>query len=797
LRHIPQEAWAEVLKHAKCEILSAVESTPAVMMSKKSGKSSSTKGLTGYLLSESSLFVSDHTLTLKTCGRTTPLAALEPILSLVVPNWEKHDPDHYLRYASFLRLGYMRPEEQLEPHTSWQEEVDYMNKHFRGEAVVLGSKATSAQHVYIANYLPKGEVSDVFSTQVALTELDPSQSMRRYGRAPAGGRSPVQAAPLKHAWESLHGSEKRSAAANPILDECFFEPIGYSANGVFGRYFTSIHITPQPVSSYLSVETSLPLTHEARQSFVEGSESLCPGAGKLVLTEFALSPSLFNAGTAPEIPGFTLEMTSQTVGHRFACAFHTYTRCIPQLLSQHIPQRRPSPLNELTRNEEDAAASECESAEERLEPLAQNGTAPPTPVFSVADSATAPVAAALSLLEKADCTAFDSFHAKLADAPVALVDKAALWRRVALWRRLLPRVEPFYAVKCNPHTAVIKSLLAAWKEYGFGGFDCASPAEIELVAALGANTEEQVIFANPCKQASAIKFAHAAGVRLLAFDNIAELEKIHALHQEADLVLRIQTDDAFAQCPLSNKFGAAPADYKALLDRARALKLHVVGISFHVGSGCSERGAFRTALQRARAAFDVAEMSGFTPTLLDIGGGFPGFNDGGNATFESHATDISELLEELFPSPAVKVIAEPGRFFAATAQAMLTEVISVAEAPGGNRYYLNDGLYGSFNCLLYDHAKLEKPLVIRRGHILEEEDESTHQRPCTLFGPTCDGFDVLSESMALPLLKVGDRLLFCNMGAYTSAASTSFNGFAPASCFVYESRLLAEEKLAV
>merc|ERR1719291_775959 len=163
--------------------------------------------------------------------------------------------------------------------------------------------------------------------------------------------------------------------------------------------------------------------------------------------------------------------------------------------------------------------------------------------------------------------------------------------------------------------------------------------------------------------------------------------------------------------------------------------MKVIGVSFHVGSGCSEHGAFKSALKRARAAFDVAERLGFQPSLLDIGGGFPGWDEEGHATFADHAADIRTSLAELFPSPTIRVIAEPGRFFAAMSQAILTTVISMCDTTSGSRYYLNDGLYGSFNCLLYDHAVLPTPIILRGGKELAEA-EAGSPTSCTLFGPT-------------------------------------------------------------
>lgn len=120
---------------------------------------------------------------------------------------------------------------------------------------------------------------------------------------------------------------------------------------------------------------------------------------------------------------------------------------------------------------------------------------------------------------------------------------------------------------------------------------------------------------------------------------------------------------------------------------------------------------------------------------------------------------------------------------------MLTTVVSTADSSCGNRYYLNDGLYGSFNCLLFDHAVVPEPVILRKGQSLNEDSTKLGKaQKCTIFGPTCDGFDLISDTMQMPQLHIGDHLLFPNMGAYTTAASSTFNGFGAASCFVYESQ---------
>mmetsp|Transcript_14631 Transcript_14631/g.32049 ORF Transcript_14631/g.32049 Transcript_14631/m.32049 type:complete len:830 (-) Transcript_14631:96-2585(-) len=786
LRAIPQEQWELVLKHARCEILSVVESSPVLLPDGKKRAKVKTRGITAYLLSESSLFLSDTTLTLKTCGQTTPLCAMEAIFDLVIPTWQQQCPEDYIKYVIFTHLGYRFPEDQIGPHRSWESEVEHLEKYVNGDAVTLGSLKKSTYYAYVANYLAAGELPDTVSTQVSLTDLHSSESLTRFVESEA-----EEKAPLKAVWNDLHGNEPRCVASSAELDERFFEPIGYSSNAVYGKFFTTVHATPQPECSYLSIETSLPMTSEAKDQFIRGAQGMCR-ADTMCVTEFAMSPSLFRDGPPPEVPGFTLQQSSKNQGSSFACALHYYVRVAPDEPNPVVGRTGPVEKAYCRLQSMPTTSSAASTSCSRFGTLSSEGSTvmsdddtpyslPDYPILRVSDSRDACVMAAELILDTGEQGVSEK------DVPVSLLDIGAVKRQTDLWYRLLPRVEPFYAVKCNPHPAMLETLSSIWEERGMGGFDCASPSEMQAVLDLGIDPADRIVYANPCKQGSALKFAKDIGVKRVVFDNLAELDKVKRLHPEAELLIRIQTDDAMAQCPLSNKFGALPDDCRVLFKRSQALGLKVVGVTFHVGSGCSETGAFRGALLRARAAFDEAEREGLVLSLLDIGGGFPGRDEPGKATFEDHAGEIRSLLEELFPSPDVRVIAEPGRFFAAESQAVLTTVVSAAETPQGSRYYLNDGLYGSFNCIVYDHAAVPRPIIMQKGKQVAEETSTTS--PSTVFGPTCDGFDVISTSMALPPLAVGDSLLFPGMGAYTSAASSSFNGFGSASWFVYESKL--------
>uniref|UniRef100_A0A8C5VLD5 Ornithine decarboxylase n=1 Tax=Microcebus murinus TaxID=30608 RepID=A0A8C5VLD5_MICMU len=347
-----------------------------------------------------------------------------------------------------------------------------------------------------------------------------------------------------------------------------------------------------------------------------------------------------------------------------------------------------------------------------------------------------------------------------------VADLGDILKKHRRWLKALPRVAPFYAVKCNDSRAVVKTLATMGT-----GFDCASKTEIRLV-------QKRVIYANPCKQVSQIKYAANNGVQMMTFDSEAELMKVARAHPKAKLVLQIATDDSKAVCRLRVKFGATLKTSRLLLEWAKELNIDVIGVSFHVGSGCTDPETFVQAISDMGAEVD------FSMYLLDTGGGFPGSEDV-KLKFEEITSVVNPALDKYFPSDSgVRIIAEPGRYYVASAFTLTVNIVAkkivLKEQIGSDdedesneqtfMYYVNDGVYGSFNCILYDHAHV-KPLLQKRP----KPDEKYYSS--SIWGPTCDGLDRIVEHCDLPKMHVGDWMLFENMGAYTVAAAFTFNGF--------------------
>nr|AAC27893.1 ornithine decarboxylase [Haemonchus contortus] len=342
-------------------------------------------------------------------------------------------------------------------------------------------------------------------------------------------------------------------------------------------------------------------------------------------------------------------------------------------------------------------------------------------------------------------------------------------------KRELPMIEPFYAVKCNTDRVLVRTLAALGT-----GFDCASREEIDIVMDLGVSAE-RIVYANPCKTRSFITHAKERNVSMMTFDSAEELAKVAQLHPQAKMILRIAVSDPTARCPLNLKFGADPVKMAPqLLVHAQELGVDVIGISFHVGSGCNDPTAYREALAHARHLIELGRGLGLDMTLVDLGGGYPGTPQ--QTSFEDIAAVIRSAVDEYLPPEfGVRLIAEPGRFFAAAPFTLVCNIIHATEVSAekitkrpedveerGFMYYVNDGVYGSFNCILFDHVQpVGTPLF----------DEIAQEYPSTIWGPTCDSLDKIEDQKLMRMMSVGEWIVYRNMGAYTCSASTTFNGF--------------------
>ena len=331
------------------------------------------------------------------------------------------------------------------------------------------------------------------------------------------------------------------------------------------------------------------------------------------------------------------------------------------------------------------------------------------------------------------------------------------------WVEKIPRVTPFYAVKCNDDQTVVKTLA----DLG-AGFDCASRKEIEQILDLGTEPE-RIIYSHTAKQVSHLKFAAEKGVRKTTFDCKNELEKIQEFHPQAEVVLRIRFDAKNSIICLGLKFGCDPAtEALELIKLCKDMKMNLIGISFHVGSGTQDYEIFERALTKVHELFVFAEEIGFKLNFVDIGGGFMGHDV---SLLDFYASPINATVNKYFDD-SVTIISEPGRYFVESAFTLAAEIILKRETKDEIvHYYLNEGIYMSF-LISYIYEENLNFDVIRKT---PKCDAKT--RMSIIWGSSCNSKDKIIDSRLIPDLERGDWLVFKNMGAYTTSVSTSFNGF--------------------
>jgi len=362
--------------------------------------------------------------------------------------------------------------------------------------------------------------------------------------------------------------------------------------------------------------------------------------------------------------------------------------------------------------------------------------------------------------------------AKQHGTPLFVIDHDELRKNYRQFRKYLPRVQAYFAVKANSNPEIVRTL---FKEGC--SFDVASMPEFKIVYEnIKAMPKKQrqdwiwdkIIYANPIKPVETLEELDQYKP-LVTFDNLEEIHKIKKHAPHAGLVLRVKVPNTGAMVELSSKFGAAPGEAVDLILAADKAGLTVEGLSFHVGSQTTNFENYVQALSLCAGIYKEAKDRGYNKmNLLDIGGGFPAPYDDTVKPFKELARVINHELERLFPKE-IQILAEPGRYMVATAGYAVSKVVGKATCAGKPSYYINDGVYHTYSGVIFDHCKY--PLkAFKKGPT----------KISAVFGPTCDALDVVSMAENLPELNRDDLVYSENIGAYSHASSTYFNGFPPA-----------------
>ena len=343
--------------------------------------------------------------------------------------------------------------------------------------------------------------------------------------------------------------------------------------------------------------------------------------------------------------------------------------------------------------------------------------------------------------------------------------------------------EVLYAVKCNPHPLVLDALYAG----GVRHFDTASLPEIAQVAESYADAH--TYFMHPVKSRAAVRTANEVfGVEHFVVDHMDELEKVLAETRTRDLVIvvRITTPPSLGTLyHLSAKFGAGPDEAVELLRRAASEGCRV-GIAFHVGSQCLRPDAYSIALDLSG---QILAWAGVEPVCIDVGGGFPAdYVEMTTEPLQDYFDAIRKGLKANKVKPTVQILCEPGRALVASGCSLLVQI----QLRKDGQLYINDGIYGSLSETVDAGIRFPSRLVRLVGG-----EPSRETRAFVLNGPTCDSLDVLPGTFELPEdAREGDWIEIDQVGAYSNALATHFNGFFPETFVTVQDKPPAQQAAA-
>ena len=344
------------------------------------------------------------------------------------------------------------------------------------------------------------------------------------------------------------------------------------------------------------------------------------------------------------------------------------------------------------------------------------------------------------------------------EPPYLLIDKAKVKQKVRSIGRNIRNSKVFYAVKANPDIEILRLI----DSLGLG-FEIASEGELNILASLGVG-RERIITSNPVKSFRFLRMAADYGLSYFAFDSKDEVLKLRDYVPNCNVYVRLSVPNEGSEWPLSKKFAVELDEAEELLLYARKKGLRPVGVTFHVGSQCTNIYNWNSALDKAKLLWDRVEKEGIRLSVLNIGGGYPIRYTKNVVDIPSIDKNVNSLIYKKFPRN-IRVFIEPGRAVVGDAGIFVSRVTGKAKRGDEDWLYIDVGV---FNGLMESVGGIKYSYIVEGSRVMKK---------WTLAGPSCDSFDVIDKGISLPEPEIGAAVLILSSGAYTVSYASEFNGF--------------------
>jgi ornithine decarboxylase len=350
------------------------------------------------------------------------------------------------------------------------------------------------------------------------------------------------------------------------------------------------------------------------------------------------------------------------------------------------------------------------------------------------------------------------------DKPVYCIRKKSILSASHFFQKKFPG-KILYAVKTNPHSEVIKTLI----ESGINQFDVASIEEIKAVRKFSQNAK--CSYMHTVKSKESITEAYFKyGIKTFALDTKDELIKIiesTSGAKDLELFVRVSVSNEHAEIDLSKKFGALNSEASGLLRLAKQYSKKI-GLSFHVGSQCMHPISYAKGITEIG---NIIKKTKIVPDYINVGGGFPTiYPDLIPQSLNNYFDEIKKGLENLELDSLPEIICEPGRALVAESGSTIVRV----NLRKKQKLYINEGTYGT----LFDAGT---PNIVFPSKMIKDSSNKIISKKITAFdfyGPTCDSMDYMKGPFLLPNnIKENDYIELGQLGAYGLTFRTQFNGF--------------------
>ena len=350
------------------------------------------------------------------------------------------------------------------------------------------------------------------------------------------------------------------------------------------------------------------------------------------------------------------------------------------------------------------------------------------------------------------------------DKPVYCIRKKSILSASHFFQKKFPG-KILYAVKTNPHSEVIRTLI----ESGINQFDVASIEEIKAVRKFSQNAK--CSYMHTVKSKESITEAYFKyGIKTFALDTKDELIKIiesTSGAKDLELFVRVSVSNEHAEIDLSKKFGALNSEASGLLRLAKQYSKKI-GLSFHVGSQCMHPISYAKGITEIG---NIIKKTKIIPDYINVGGGFPTiYPDLIPQSLDNYFDEIKKGLENLKLDSLPEIICEPGRALVAESGSTIVRV----NLRKKQKLYINEGTYGT----LFDAGT---PNIVFPSKMIKDSSNKIISKKITAFdfyGPTCDSMDYMKGPFLLPNnIKENDYIELGQLGAYGLTFRTQFNGF--------------------